>query len=140
MAFSFSPSLNAPPPASPVERRQKPVVRWFDSAVTIDSWLVEVYVYRPDDTIGSSKIASFYVIPKQSANNVAQIDISKYIEQPSFVHETPYLLYDTEARPLPSVKVVYPPFEMCDGYQFQVYSVTNGVKSALAKALLTTSQ
>ncbi len=99
--------------------------------MTIDSWLVEVYDYRPDDTIGPSKINSFYVIPKQSNNNVAQIDISEYLKKPVSTYETPYWSYDTEARALPSVKVVFGAYEMCAGYQFQVYSVTNGVKSAL---------
>jgi len=129
MAFSFSSGLNAPPPASPVERRQKPVVRWSDSAVTIDSWLVEVYTYRPDDTILSSPTVSFYVIPKQSSNNVAQIDISEYIEHP--FRDTPYYVFDTALRPFPSAKAPNVTYDGCGGWQFQVYSVTGGVKSSL---------
>lgn len=129
MAFSFSSSLNAPPPASPVERRQKPVVRWSDNAVTIDSWLVEVYGYRPDDTIASSPTASFYVIPRSFNTNVAQIDISEYIGAP--FHDSPYYVVDTALRPFPSAKAPNVAFDGCGGWQFQVYSVTGGVKSSV---------
>jgi len=128
MAFSFSSGINAPPPASPVERRQRPLVRWFDSAVTIDSWLVEVYFYAPDDTTGILR-SSFYVIPRSRTNNNAQINIAEYIEAPNI--ETPYIVFNTVQAPFPSAKAPQVMFSACDGWQFQIYSVTGGVKSSL---------
>ena len=131
MAFSFGTAALAPPPASPVERRQKPIVQWSDSAVTIDTWLVEVYFFRPNGSVGATPRVEAYVTPRSSAN-IANIDISEYIEpfwtQPEGAY---YTFVGSTAYPAPGTRVIETPFNAAYGYQFQVYSVTNGVKSAL---------
>jgi hypothetical protein len=132
MAFSFGTTALAPPPASPVERRQKPLVVWSDSAVTIDTWLVEVYFFRPDGTLGSVADAEAYVTPRNNTSNSASIDISEYIPprwtQPEGAY---YTFVGAFVYPAPSSPGILEFVAAADGYQFQVYSVTNGVKSAL---------
>lgn len=131
MAFSFGTTSLAPPPASPVERRQKPIVQWADSAVTIDTWLVEVYLFRPDGTVGTTPRVEAYVTPRASSN-LASIDISEYIPPYWTQPETAYYTFiGSTAYPAPGTPGILEFFNAADGYQFQVYSVTNGVKSAL---------
>ena len=133
MAFSFGTTALAPPPASPVERRQKPIVTWSDNAVTIDTWLVEVYTFRPDGTTAGTVLVEAYVAKRNTTANNAQIDISEYIpnqwsqpEAASYIISSPSV-YPTPASPAVVAHTTGP----ASGYQFQVYSVTNGVKSAL---------
>lgn len=131
MAFSFGTSALAPPPASPVERRQKPIVQWSDFAVTIDTWLVEVYTFFPNGTVGTTPRAEAYVTPRGSSN-LASIDISEYIQPYWTQSEGAYYTFDSpNIYPAPGTPVIEAFLNAASGYQFQVYSVTNGVKSAL---------
>lgn len=132
MAFSFGTTSLSPPPASPVERRQKPLVQWFDNAVTIDTWLVEVYQFRPDGTLSTIPLVEAYVTPRTSVNTAA-IDISEYIKPVWTQADGFYYGFDAAATayPAPQTPVVETFFQSTLGYQFQVYSVTNGVKSSL---------
>ena len=100
--------------------------------MTIDTWLVEVYTFRPDGTTVGSALLEAYVTPLNTSSNTAQIDVSEYITPYwkdaegayySFVSPTTY-----PAPASPEIEYVY---AGSIGYQFQVYSVTNGVKSAL---------
>lgn len=129
MAFSFGTSLNAPPPASPIERRSRTLVQWSDSAVTIDTWLVELYDFRPDGTVSSNPVLEAYVRPYNTNNNVATIDVAEYVER--VVTVDAFAVFTTETLPVPATDDVAVFYAGTLGYQFQVYSVTNGVKSSL---------
>lgn len=129
MAFSFT-TFAAPPPESPIERRQRPSLRWEDSAATIDSWLVEVYGYRPDGTVGALQ-SSFYLSPQNTVNNVCGLVLDDVV--PPDIQSYYYYAYNSTAQaysPYPSTSVVYANF-LCSAYQIQIFSVTDGVKSTL---------
>lgn len=129
MAFSFSTSP-APPPESPIERRQRPILRWQDSAVTIDSWLVEFYQYRPDDTV-SPLSYSFYLKPQSTSTNLCGVVLDDVV-QPAVEYDY-YYGYDSDAQafaPYPALGVL-DAVGVCRAYQIQIYSVTDGVKSAM---------
>ncbi len=134
MAFSFGTTSLAPPPASPVERRQKPIVQWSDPAVTIDTWLVEVYRLSPDGSLNTDALTEAYVTPYSSSGGTARIDVSEYIRPTWTQPEVAYYVLAAgtgTVDPAPATPAVAVLFGGALGYQFQVYSVTNGVKSAL---------
>lgn len=128
MAFTFASTYPAPP-ESPIEQRQKPVVGWQDSLATLDTWLVEVYEYRPDDTTTGSALLEAYVRPYASNTNAARIDISEFIEHVG--QDGPYSADRTQNYAFPAAEEVCVFSNATRGYQFQIYSVTNGVKSAV---------
>ena len=123
MAFS----LTLEPPASPVEKRQKPIVRWQDAALTIDSWLVEVYKFKPDGTTDASVLLEAYVRQYETSTNRAQIDISEYIQ--SVEQDSPYYASTTAYFPFPAVDGPCWFSYGTSGYQFKIYSVAGGVST-----------
>jgi hypothetical protein len=128
MSFTFASTYPAPP-ESPIEQRQKPVVGWQDSLATLDTWLVEVYEYRPDDTTVGTALLEAYVRPYASNTNAAKIDISEYIEHVG--QDGPYSADRTKNYAFPAAEEVCVFSNATRGYQFQIYSVNNGVKSAV---------
>jgi hypothetical protein len=127
MAFAFGTTLA--PPESPVELRQSTFLSWSDNAVTIDTWLVEVYSLQMNGTIGTVPVVEAYVAPSINTNNFARIDIKNFV-QTFFPSENWYAIINEGARAsitTAGVKDV----NLATGYQLQVYSVTNGVKSSL---------
>lgn len=129
MAFNFLNTYPVPP-ESPIEQRQKPVVGWQDNAVTIDTWLVEVYKYRPDDTTVGAALLEAYVRPYNTTTNAAKIDVSEYIENVG--QDGPYNASGSSVNyAFPAAEEVCVFDNATRGYQFKIYSVTNGVKSAV---------
>ncbi|QDP52732.1 MAG: hypothetical protein Unbinned5858contig1004_17 [Prokaryotic dsDNA virus sp.] len=127
MAFSFGTTFA--PPESPVEKRQTSFLSWSDSAVTIDTWVVEIYLLKMDGTTIGTPIVEAFVAPIISSNNAAQIDLKNFVLPTS--NEGGWyasLLGGSRAS------ITTPGVEdtgLATGYQLQVFSSTNGVKSSL---------
>jgi hypothetical protein len=127
MAFSFGTTFA--PPESPVELRQTSYLTWSDNAVTIDTWLVEIYGLRMDGTTYGDALVEAYVAPVFSSNNGARIDLKDFV----FPLAPTELWYGSisEGHRASITTAGVKASDLATGYQLQVYSVTNGVKSAL---------
>jgi len=127
MAFSFNTSLTASTEA-PYEERQVAPLNWSDSAVTIDTWLVEVYPLNMNGTVGT-KLSEAYVNILNSNSNAGRIDMNEWVRGFEIENYSPYLLVAGGEQPT-ATDINYM-FGAVDGFQFQIYSVTGGVKSAV---------
>jgi hypothetical protein len=127
MAFSFGTTLA--PPESPVELRQTSYLTWSDNAVTIDTWLVEIYQLRMDGVVVGDPFVEAYVAPLFTGNNFARIDLKDFVF-PLAPTELWYAALGQGHRASITTAGVKAS-DLATGYQLQVYSVTNGVKSAL---------
>jgi len=127
MAFSFGTTFA--PPESPVELRQTTYLTWSDSAVTIDTWLVEFYSFRMNGTTGTDPFVEAYVAPVISGTNFTRIDLKDFVF-PLAQTELWYAGFGSGHRASITTAGVKAS-DLATGYQLQVYSVTNGVKSAL---------
>ena len=137
MAFSFGTTFA--PPESPVELRQTTYLTWSDSAVTIDTWLVEIYSLRMNGTTIGDTFVEAYVAPVFTPSNFARIDLKDFV----FPLAQTELWYASisEGHRASITTAGVKASDLATGYQLQVYSVTNGVKSALQGELqLHTSQ
>jgi len=126
MAFTFFATYPVPP-ESPIEQRQKPVVGFSDSSATLDTWLVEVYKYRPDDTTVGSALLEAYVRPYNTATNAAKIDVSEYIENVG--QDGPYNADGSSFYAFPAAEEVCVFDNATRGYKFKIYSVSGGVST-----------
>lgn len=128
MAFVISTNFTASTEA-PYEERQVAPLSWSDSAVTIDTWLVEVYPLNMDGSLGVVPIAQAYVNIRVSTTNAARIDMNEWVR--SFDIETfaPYQKVGGGVQP--AAEDINTMFGALTGFQFQIYSVTGGVKSAM---------
>lgn len=127
MAFSFNSNITASTEA-PYEERQVAPLFWSDSAVTIDTWLVEVYPLQMNGTVGT-KLSEAYVNILNAASNVARIDMNEWLRSFDIETFTPYVKIGGGAPP-EATDINYM-FGAVAGFQFQIYSVTGGVKSAM---------
>lgn len=127
MAFSFNSSFTASTEA-PYEERQVAPLNWSDSAVTIDTWLVEVYPLNMNGTVGT-KLSEAYVNILNSNSNAGRIDMNEWVRGFEIENYAPYLLVAGGEQPT-ATDINYM-FGAVDGFQFQIYSVTGGVKSAV---------
>lgn len=127
MAFSFNSNITASTEA-PYEERQVAPLFWSDSAVTIDTWLVEVYPLQMNGTVGT-KLSEAYVNILNAASNVARIDMNEWLRSFDIETFTPYVKIGGGAPP-EATDITYM-FGGLNGFQFQIYSVTGGVKSAM---------
>lgn len=125
MAFAISTTITASTEA-PYEERQVAPLYWQDNAVTIDTWLVEVYPLYIDGTVGT-KLYEAYVNYFTGVTNAARIDMNEWIRANSIDDFFPYL----RSEPTPEVTDINYIFGAVQGFQFQIYSVTGGVKSAM---------
>lgn len=126
MAFQFL----APPTEAPFPWRQRAQLRWRDTAVTIDTWLVEMYSVNMAGTVGASPLATAYVAPNSASSNDATINMETWTASAQGYY-APYLVFTGGTKPTPSVEAISVFYENTYGVQFQIYSVTGGVKSAL---------
>lgn len=126
MAFTFLTS----PTEAPFPWRQRAQLRWRDSAVTIDTWLVEMYAVNMAGTATGSALATAYVASNIPSTNDATINMETWTAS-SFGYYSPYVTFTTASKPVPSVDAISVFYENTYGVQFQIYSVTGGVKSAL---------
>ena len=127
MAFSFFTFVTASTEA-PYEERQVAPLYWSDNAVTIDTWLVEVYPLNMNGTVGT-KLAEAYVNILNSTTNVGRIDMNEWVRGFDIDYFTPYIKIG--GGPAPEATDINYMFGAVDGFQFQIYSVTGGVKSAV---------
>jgi len=127
MAFSFNTNVTASTEA-PYEERQVAPLYWSDNAVTIDTWLVEVYFLNMNGTLGG-KISEAYVNVQNAASNVGRIDMNEWVRSFDIETFTPYVKIGGGAPP-EATDITYM-FGGLNGFQFQIYSVTGGVKSAM---------
>jgi hypothetical protein len=126
MAFEFL----SPPTEAPFPWRQRAQLRWRDSAVTIDTWLVEMYAVNMSGTVGVNPSATAYVAPTIASTNDATLNMETWTAS-QFGNFVPYLVFTTGTKPTPSVDAISYFYQNILGVQFQIYSVTGGVKSAL---------
>jgi len=126
MAFEFL----SPPTEAPFSWRQRAQLRWRDNAVTIDTWLVEMYAVNMAGTVGANPIATAYVAPRNPSNNDATLNMETWTAS-SYGYYSPYVTFTTASKPVPSVDAISVFYQNTYGVQFQFYSVTGGVKSAL---------
>jgi len=126
MAFQFL----TPPTEAPFPWRQRAQLRWRDTAVTIDTWLVEMYVVNMAGTVGANPIATAYVAPGNPSTNEATLNMETWTAS-SEGYYAPYLTFTAGNKPTPSVEAISVFYQNTYGVQFQFYSVTGGVKSAL---------
>lgn len=127
MAFSFNTNFTASTEA-PYEERQVAPLFWSDSAVTIDTWLVEVYPLNMNGTLGS-KITEAYVNIQNSGSNPGRIDMNEWVRGFDLETFAPYQKVGGGTQP-EATDINYM-FGGLYGFQFQIYSVTGGVKSAM---------
>ena len=127
MAFSFNTNFTASTEA-PYEERQVAPLYWSDNTVSIDTWLVEVYVLNMNGTLGP-KITEAYVNYYVSTTNAARIDMNEWVRGLDIETSVPY--YAFSGVPQPEVTDINYMFGGVNGFQFQIYSVTGGVKSAM---------
>ena len=125
MAFVINTTITASTEA-PYEERQVAPLYWQDNAVTIDTWLVEVYPLGMNGTVGT-KLYEAYVNYYTGVTNAARIDMNEWMRSNSIDDFWPYL----RSEPTPEVTDINHIFGAVDGFQFQIYSVTGGVKSAM---------
>jgi hypothetical protein len=128
MAFVFNTNITASTEA-PYEERQVAPLYWSDNAVTIDTWLVEVYPLNMNGSLGVVPIAQAYVNVLNSSANAGRIDMNEWVQ--SFTIETfaPYQKGGGGVQP--AAEDINYMFGALDGFQFQIYSVTGGTKSAV---------
>lgn len=126
MAFQFL----SPPTEAPFPWRQRAQLRWRDTAATIDTWLVEMYVVNMAGTVGANPIATAYVAPTIASSNEATLNMETWTASDAGYY-APYLTFTAATKPTPSVEVISVFYQNTYGVQFQFYSVTGGVKSAL---------
>jgi len=126
MAFQFFSS----PTEAPFPWRQRAQLRWRDTAVTIDTWLVEMYGVNMAGTAIGSPIATAYVASNTPSSNDATINMETWTASAQGYY-APYLVFSAGTKPAPSVEDISVFYENTYGVQFQIYSVTGGVKSAL---------
>ena len=127
MAFSFNTNFTASTEA-PYEERQVAPLYWSDNAVTIDTWLVEVYPLNMNGTLGL-KITEAYVNYYVSTTYAARIDMNEWVRNFDIENFSPYFKIGGGAQP-EATDINYM-FGAVAGFQFQIYSVTGGVKSAM---------
>lgn len=127
MAFSFFTFVTASTEA-PYEERQVAPLYWSDSAVTIDTWLVEVYPLYMNGTLGA-KITEAYVNYYVSTTNAARIDMNEWVRSLDVEMYSPYFVIGGGVQP-GATDINYI-IGAVNGFQFQIYSVTGGVKSAM---------
>jgi hypothetical protein len=127
MAFVINTSITASTEA-PYEERQVAPLYWSDNAVTIDTWLVEVYVLQMNGTVGT-KLSEAYVNILNSGTNAGRIDMNEWVRGFDFENFSPYQKGGGGVQP-EATDINYM-FGAVDGFQFQIYSVTGGVKSAM---------
>jgi hypothetical protein len=127
MAFSFNTNFTASTEA-PYEERQVAPLYWSDNAVTIDTWLVEVYPLNINGTVGT-KLSEAYVNILNAGSNAGRIDMNEWVRALDFEIFTPYQKSGGGVQP-EATDINYM-FGAVDGFQFQIYSVTGGVKSAM---------
>lgn len=127
MAFSFNTAITASTEA-PYEERQVAGLFWSDNAVTIDTWLVEVYPLNMNGTVGT-KLSEAYVNILNSGSNAGRIDMNEWVRGFDFETFAPYQKSGGGVQP-EATDINYM-FGAVDGFQFQIYSVTGGVKSAM---------
>ena len=126
MAFQFFSS----PTEAPFPWRQRAQLRWRDTAVTIDTWLVEMYGVNMAGTAIGTPIATAYVASNTPSSNDATINMETWTASAQG-YFAPYLVFTAGTKPTPSVDAISVFYENTYGVQFQIYSVTGGVKSAL---------
>ena len=126
MAFQ----LLSPPTEAPFPWRQRAQLRWRDTAVTIDTWLVEMYAVNMAGTATGSPLATAYVASTIPSSNDATINMKTWTAS-SEGYYAPYLVFTAGTKPAPSVEPISVFFQNTYGVQFQIYSVTGGVKSAI---------
>ena len=126
MAFEFL----SPPTEAPFPWRQRAQLRWRDTAATIDTWLVEMYAINMAGTAVGIPIATAYVAITNPGSNEATLNMETWTatDQGYFA---PYLVFTAGTKPTPSVEAISVFYQNTYGVQFQFYSVTGGVKSAL---------
>ena len=126
MAFQL---LNSPTEA-PFPWRQRAQLRWRDTAATIDTWLVEMYGLNMSGTVGANPIATAYVASTIASTNDATLNMETWTASDQGFY-APYLVFTAGTKPTPSVDAISVFYQNTYGVQFQFYSVTGGVKSAL---------
>lgn len=126
MAFQFL----TPPTEAPFPWRQRAQLRWRDNAVTIDTWLVEMYAVNMAGAAVGTPLATAYVASNIPSTNDATLNMETWTAS-SQGYYAPYLVFTTGTKPTPSVEAISVFYENTYGVQFQIYSVTGGVKSAL---------
>jgi len=127
MAFVISTTITASTEA-PYEERQVAPLYWSDNAVTIDTWLVEVYPLNMNGTLGA-KIAQAYVNILNSSTNAGRIDMNEWVRSFDFETFAPYQKSGGGVQP--AAEDINYMFGAVQGLQFQIYSVTGGTKSAV---------
>ena len=127
MAFSINTTFTASTEA-PYEERQVAPLYWQDNAVTIDTWLVEVYPLNMNGTLGT-KLSEAYVNIQNPSSNLGRIDMNEWVRSFDIETFTPYVKIGGGAPP-EATDITYM-FGGLNGFQFQIYSVTGGVKSAM---------
>jgi hypothetical protein len=126
MAFQ----LLSSPTEAPFPWRQRAQLRWNDTAATIDTWLVEMYAINMTGTTVGSALATAYVAPRSPSSNEATLNMETWTASDQGYY-APYLTFTTASKPVPSVDAISVFYQNTYGVQFQIYSVTGGVKSAL---------
>ena len=126
MAFQ----LLSSPTEAPFPWRQRAQLRWRDNTVTIDTWLVEMYVVNMAGTVGANPIATAYVASNTPSSNDATLNMETWTASSQGFY-APYLTFTAANKPTPSVEAISVFYQNTYGVQFQFYSVTGGVKSAL---------
>jgi len=126
MAFTFL----SPPTEAPFPWRQRAQLRWRDTAVTIDTWLVEMYAVNMAGTAVGSPLATAYVASNIPSTNDATLNMETWTASDQGYY-APYLTFTTGSKPVPSVDAISVFYQNTYGVQFQIYSVTGGVKSGL---------
>jgi len=87
---------------------------------------------NPDGTLGPDALTEAHVKPISSSGLTARIDVSEYIRPAWTQPDVAYYAFPAGTSfPAPATPAVAILFAGAYGFQFQVYSVTNGVKSAL---------
>lgn len=81
-------------------------------------------------TVGASPLATAYVAPTTPSSNDATINMETWTASGQGYY-APYLVFSAGTKPAPSVDAISVFYENTYGVQFQIYSVTGGVKSAL---------
>lgn len=127
MAFVINTSVSASTEA-PYEERQVAPLYWSDNAVTIDTWLVEVYPLNIAGTV-ATKLSEAYVNILNSSSNAGRIDMNEWVKGFDLETFAPYQKNGGGVQP-EATDINYM-FGAVDGFQFQIYSVTGGVKSAV---------
>ena len=89
-----------------------------------------MYPVNMAGTVGASPLATAYVASTIPSSNDATLNMETWTAS-SQGYFAPYLVFTAGTKPAPSVDAISVFFENTYGVQFQIYSVTGGVKSAL---------